>query len=114
MRLSFFPLVHSTQTSDNPASKDRLMPGTATYSHLTKHPLVATFRTLVWIEVRHFHGWRCSECAWVFNASGPPEGHSLKEMMENYERLRDKTFAAHVCAEHPKATKTKPLIVQAG
>jgi hypothetical protein len=49
----------------------------------------------------------------VFNPSGPPEGHSLQEMMENYERLRDKGFAGHICAEHPKARKKKALIVQA-
>jgi hypothetical protein len=58
------------------------------------------------MEDRHFHGWRCSECAWVFHASGPPDGKSLREMIENYERLRDKGFADHVCAAHPGATKT--------
>ena len=84
------------------------MPGTATYPHLTRRPImVATLRTLIWIEEGHFHGWRCSQCAWVFNASGPPDGRSLKEMMENYERLRDKGFEDHVCAGHPRATKTK-------
>ena len=69
--------------------------------------MAATLRKLMWVEDRHFHGWRCSECAWVFNASGPPEGHSLKEMMENYELLRDKGFAAHVCAKHPRGNKIK-------
>jgi len=59
------------------------------------------------MEDRYFHGWRCSECTWVFTASGPPDGKSLNEMMENYERLRDKGFAAHVCAEHPRAKKAK-------
>ena len=83
------------------------MPGTATYSHLKNRPLGTTHRTFIWIEKQHFHGWCCSECAWVFHASGPPQGHSLKEMMENYQRLRDKGFAAHICAEHSTATKTK-------
>lgn len=83
------------------------MPETTSYSHLARRPMPATLRKLIWIENRHFHGWRCSECAWVFNASGPPEGHSLKEMTENYELLRDQGFAAHVCAKHPRATKTK-------
>ena len=83
------------------------MPETANYSHLARRPMVATLRTLIWIEEGHFHGWRCSECAWVFTASGPPDGKSLGEMMENYERLRDKGFADHVCAGHPRATKTK-------
>jgi hypothetical protein len=69
--------------------------------------MVATLRTLIWIEGPHFHGWRCSECAWVFTASGPHAGKSLNEMMENYERLRDKEFAAHVCVEHPRAKRAK-------
>ena len=83
------------------------MPETANYSHLARRPMVATLRTLIWIEERHFHGWRCSECAWVFNASGPPAGHSLDEMMENYARLRDKEFAAHICAEHSRPKHVK-------
>jgi hypothetical protein len=35
--------------------------------------------------------------------AGSPDGKSLEEMKEEYERLRDKEFAAHVCAEHPRA-----------
>jgi hypothetical protein len=80
---------------------------TATYSHLARRPRVATFRTLIWIEEQRFLGPGCSECAWVFNPSGPPAGNSFAEMKENYERLRDKEFAAHLCAEHPGAKKTK-------
>jgi hypothetical protein len=49
------------------------------------------------------HGWGCSECAWAFNASGPPEGDSISEMLRNFERRGDQEFAAHVCAEHPRA-----------
>ena len=64
---------------------------------------VATLRTLKWIETPHFHGWGCSECAWVFNPSGPPVGNSFEEMKENYLQRRDEESAAHVCAEHPKA-----------
>jgi len=64
-------------------------------------------RKLVWVERQDFYGWGCTACAWVFNSSGPPAGHSLKEMMETYERLRDKGFTAHICAEHPKAGKAK-------
>src|SRR5580765_5128055 len=67
MRLTFFPLVHTKQPQTNPASKDKLMPGTATYPHPTRRPLAATLRALIWIEKQHFHGWCCSECAWVFN-----------------------------------------------
>jgi len=77
------------------------MPETAYYSHLARRPRVATLRKLIWIEEQHFHGWRCSECAWVFNASEPLTGHSLNEMMENYKRQRDDEFAAHLCAERP-------------
>ena len=64
-------------------------------------------RKLVWIEELHFQGWGCSECAWVFNPSGAPMGNTLDEMKENYERRRDKDFAAHVCAEYSKAKNTK-------
>jgi hypothetical protein len=80
---------------------------TTNYSHLARRPVVATLRTLICIEGRHFHGWRCSECAAVFNASGPPDGKSLGEMMEHCEPLRDKGFAVHVCGEHLRAAKTK-------
>ncbi len=83
------------------------MPETATYSHLARRPKVATLRTLIWIEQPRFQGCGCSQCAWVFNPSGPPVGNSLQEMKENYERRRDKEFAAHVCAAHPGAKKTK-------
>ena len=83
------------------------MPETANSSNLAaRRPKVATLRTLIWIESDHFHGWCCSKCAWVFTSSGPPQGKSLGEMIENYERLRDKGFADHVCAELPGATKT--------
>jgi hypothetical protein len=64
-------------------------------------------RKLVWVEEQRFQGWGCSECAWVFNPSGAPTGKSLDEMKENYERRRDKDFAAHVCTEHPRAKNTK-------
>ena len=83
------------------------MPETATYPLLVRRPSLARLRALIWTEERHFHGWRCSECAWVFNASGPPAGNSLAEMMENYKRLRDKGFTVHICAEHPRTTKPK-------
>jgi hypothetical protein len=64
-------------------------------------------RKLVWIEGQRFRGWGCAECAWVFNPSGPPIGESLDEMTQHYERQRDRDFAAHVCAEHPRAKDTK-------
>jgi len=64
---------------------------------------VAMRRKLVWIEEQRFLGWGCSKCAWVFNPSGSPRGKSINEMKQHYERQRDKDFAAHVCAEHPRA-----------
>jgi len=89
------------------------MPATATYSRLTNRPLVPTFRTLIWIQDRHFQGWGCSECAWMFRPSGPPAGDSLQEMKENYLRLRDEELAAHICAEHPSAKKPKVQMLHA-
>jgi hypothetical protein len=59
------------------------------------------------IDELRFRGWGCSECAWVVNPSGSPIGISLAEMKENYERQRDKDFAAHLCAERARAKKTK-------
>ena len=41
--------------------------------------------------------------------AGSPDGKSLEEMKEEYERLRDKEFAAHVCAEHPRASNGNSL-----
>jgi hypothetical protein len=63
-------------------------------------------RKLVWVERQTFQGWACSECAWVFNPVGTPAGKSLDEMKRNYEQQRDKEFASHVCAEHPRTTKS--------
>jgi hypothetical protein len=63
-------------------------------------------RRLVWIEEQSFRGWGCSECAWVFNPSGPPAGKSLDEMKLNYELQLNKEFADHFCAEHPRAKRT--------
>jgi hypothetical protein len=46
-------------------------------------------RKLVWIEQPRFRGFGCSECAWVFNASGSPTGNSFDEMMRHFESQRD-------------------------
>jgi hypothetical protein len=64
-------------------------------------------RKLVLIEEQRFWGWGCSECAWVFNPSGSPTGKSIHEMKQNYEQQREKAFAAHVCAQHPRVRNTK-------
>jgi hypothetical protein len=107
MRLSFFPLVHSIQSQSNPAGMEKRMIETPTYPQLARHPRMVTLRTRIWIEEPRFQGWGCCGCAWTFNPSGPPTGNSLQEMREKYERLRDKDFAAHVCAAHPKANKAR-------
>ena len=57
-------------------------------------------RKLVWIELRRFRGFGCSECRWRFKPSGAPEGKSLNEIMRNFELQRDKEFESHVCADH--------------
>jgi hypothetical protein len=62
-------------------------------------------RELVWIEQERFRGWGCSECAWVFTPSGIPTGKTLDEMKQNYEERRDRDFAVHACAEHPRTKK---------
>jgi len=64
---------------------------------------MAALRKLVWIEHDRFRGWGCSECAWVFSASYALTGTSLAEMKQIFESQRDKEFASHVCAKHPRA-----------
>ena len=64
-------------------------------------------RTLVWIEKQSFQGFGCSECNWMFITSGALVGESLDEMKRKYEAQRDKEFAAHACAKHPRATSPK-------
>jgi hypothetical protein len=64
-------------------------------------------RKLVWIEQQRFRGFGCSECVWVFNASGAPAGESFDEMMRNFESQRDREFTLHVCADHRKRQEHK-------
>lgn len=64
-------------------------------------------RKLEWVERDNFHGWACSECAWVFNPAGPPHGESLDQMIREFEQQRAKEFASHVCAENPTPRGTK-------
>ena len=59
-------------------------------------------RELVWIDHTRFRGWGCSQCAWVFNPPGALTGNNFDEMKQNFESLRDKEFASHLCAEHPR------------
>ena len=62
-------------------------------------------RKLVWVERMNFQGWVCTECAWVFKPSGSIVDESIDEMKMHYEQQRDKEFASHICAEHPRATR---------
>jgi hypothetical protein len=64
-------------------------------------------RRMIWIEQQRFRGWGCSECAWVFNPSGPAPGASFGEMMRNFELRRDREFTSHVCAHHARGKSTK-------
>jgi hypothetical protein len=66
---------------------------------------LAQQREMVWVEQERFCGWACSVCAWVFNRLGPLVGNSIEEMKQRYAMERDKEFASHVCAAHPRAKK---------
>ena len=63
---------------------------------------MATMRRMIWVKSAHGEFWSCSRCAWAFRPEGPPQGASLDEMMEDFERQRDKEFVAHVCQNEPK------------
>lgn len=82
------------------------------YSNHEKSFRISTLRTLTWIEEPHFYGPGCSRCAWLFRPIGPPAGNSIHEMKENYMRDRDKEFAAHDCAQYPKAAKASASSIQ--
>ena len=82
------------------------MPETATYSNRAKYYEVSRPRTLGWISKTYFCGPACSRCAWLFRPNGPPTGISLQQMKEDYMRRCNEEFAAHVCADHPRAAKT--------
>jgi hypothetical protein len=64
-------------------------------------------RKLVWVENQTFEGFGCSECNWAFRPLDAVVGKSLDEMKQKYEAQRDKEFAAHICAEHPRAPSPK-------
>jgi rubredoxin len=66
-------------------------------------------RKMVWVKSVRSESWACSECTWAFNPSGPPQGATLDAMKENFELHRDKEFASHVCAAHPRTKSQKTL-----
>jgi hypothetical protein len=39
--------------------------------------------------------------------AGSPIGGSIDKMKSEYEQRRDKEFASHVCAEHPRVKNPK-------
>src|SRR5271155_400326 len=96
---SAFVFVVSSNTNAAPSCNE------AKLRQISRGAMDAKRRTLVWVARQNFQGWACTECAWVFSALGPPVGNSLEEMKQNYEQRRDKEFAAHVCAQHPRAEK---------
>jgi hypothetical protein len=67
---------------------------------------------LTWIREADIHGPACSQCAWLFRPAGAPTGTSLQQMKEDYMRCCNEEFAAHVCAEHPRAAKTEMSVIQ--
>jgi hypothetical protein len=69
-----------------------------------KHQSKKTFmRQMIWIKTARIEAWGCSQCAWTFSPSDPLRGSSLEEMKQNYLSQREKEYASHVCAEHPRA-----------
>jgi hypothetical protein len=63
-------------------------------------------RSLKRIDSPKFQGFGCSGCSWKFEPSGVRFDDSIDEMKRTYEAERDKQFAVHVCAEHPKDSNT--------
>ena len=64
-------------------------------------------RQLVWIKTAKLEAWGCSACAWTFRPAGPPVGRDLEEMKQNFERQRDREYAAHTCSRYPKDLRTR-------
>jgi len=81
------------------------VPGEQPFARWGAATEAAMSRRLVWIEQDRFRGFGCSECGWRFKSSGKPTGTSFDEMMRNFELLRDKEFASHVCANHSERVR---------
>jgi hypothetical protein len=63
-------------------------------------------REMTTIKREDFLSWGCSECGWLFEPKGPPVGENIEAMMDNFRSRRDREFASHVCAEHPRKSKS--------
>jgi rubredoxin len=72
---------------------------------MSERAMNAMRRKLVWAESQNFPGWACSECGWVFDPLGPIDEESIDQMKMHFGQQRDKDFASHVCANHPRTTK---------
>ena len=46
-------------------------------------------------------GWGCSRCDWLY-APHELSGKTMQELMDNFERQRDREFASHICVNHKK------------
>jgi hypothetical protein len=64
-------------------------------------------RELIWQVESGLLG--CSECGWVFRPGKAPQDKPPEEIARDFVLQRDKDFAAHLCAAHPrdKAAKNK-------
>jgi hypothetical protein len=66
-------------------------------------------RKLAWIRKQNVEGWGCSECAWVFQPTGPPIGKSLSEMKQNFRIQLSQEFASHLCDKPARDKEKKPF-----
>lgn len=57
-------------------------------------------RELIWQEDAGLLG--CSECGWVYRPGKPSPEKSPEAIARDFALQRDKDFADHVCAEHPR------------
>jgi hypothetical protein len=59
-------------------------------------------RELVWIDHPKVSWLGMLAMRVDFQPYGPPSGHTVEEMKQNFEDLRDKEFVSHVCAKCPR------------
>jgi hypothetical protein len=67
----------------------------------------ALMRQMMWIKTAGREGWGCSQCAWTIRPPDPLRGSSLDEMKQNYLNQREREFASHICAAHPRAKSAR-------
>jgi hypothetical protein len=73
-----------------------------------KHQSKKTFmRQMIWIKTMRIEAWGCSQCDWTFKPSDPLRGSNLEEMKQNYLSQREREFASHICAAHPRAKSAR-------